>query len=124
MILAVTPTSVTLIDNIFTNNIADINHSVHGLFITDLSDHFPVFHIAKQMEMKEMMHMHIKDCIFPEQIQFLSCLEQHKKSKSKSKSKGLLVNHKERVLPITTQNKYKQKDNETERKMQCNDIYI
>ena len=65
MILAVTPTSVTLIDNIFTNNIADINHSVQGLFITDLSDHFPVFHIAKQMEMKEMIHMHIKGCIVP-----------------------------------------------------------
>ena len=45
--------SATLIDNIFTNNIGDINHSVQGLFITDISDHFPVFHIAKQMEIKE-----------------------------------------------------------------------
>ena len=49
----VTATSATLIDNIFTNNIGDINHSVQGLFITDISDHFPVFHIAKQMEIKE-----------------------------------------------------------------------
>ena len=49
----VTATSATLIDNIFTNNIGDINHFVQELFITDISDHFPVFHIAKQMEIKE-----------------------------------------------------------------------
>ena len=49
----VTATSATLIDNIFTNNIGDKNHSVQGLFITDISDHFSVFHIAKQMEIKE-----------------------------------------------------------------------
>ena len=48
-----TATSATLIDNLFTNNIGDINHSVQGLFITDISDHFPVFHIAKQIEIKE-----------------------------------------------------------------------
>ena len=49
----VTATSATLIDNIFTNNIGDIDNSVQGLFITDISDHFPVFHIARQMEIKE-----------------------------------------------------------------------
>ena len=49
----VTATSATLIDNIFTNDIGDINHSIQGLFITDISDHFPVFHIAKQMEIEE-----------------------------------------------------------------------
>ena len=55
----VTATSATLIDNIFTNNIGDIINSVQGLFITDISDHFPVFHIARQMEIKK------KDtCIF------------------------------------------------------------
>ena len=48
-----TATSATLIDNIFTKNIGDINHSVQGLFITDISDYFLVFHIAKQMEIKE-----------------------------------------------------------------------
>ena len=46
-------TSATLIDNIFTNNIGDINNYVQWLFITDISDHFPVFHIARQMEIKE-----------------------------------------------------------------------
>ena len=48
-----TPKSATLIDTIFINNIGEINHSVQGLFISDISDHFPVFHIAKQMEIKE-----------------------------------------------------------------------
>ena len=48
----VTATSATSIDNIFTNNIGDMNNSVEGLFITDISDHFPVFHIARQMEIK------------------------------------------------------------------------
>ena len=49
----VTAASATLIDNIFTNNRGDINHSVWCLFVTDISDHFPVFHIAKHMEIKE-----------------------------------------------------------------------
>ena len=49
----VTATSATLIDNIITNNIGDINNSVQGLFLTDISDHFPVFHIARQMDIKE-----------------------------------------------------------------------
>lgn len=39
-----TPTSATLIDNIFTNNIHDKNCS-KGVFITDITDHFPIFHI-------------------------------------------------------------------------------
>ena len=42
-----------MIDNIFTHNIGDMNNSVQGLFITDISDHFPVFHITRQMEIKE-----------------------------------------------------------------------
>ena len=67
----VTATSATLIDNIFTNNIGDINHSVQGLFITDTSDHFPMFHIGqatKQMEIEEKdsyiyIYIYIKGCI-------------------------------------------------------------
>ena len=42
----ITATPATLIDNIFTNDIRDISHYVQGLFINDLSDHFPVFHIG------------------------------------------------------------------------------
>ena len=61
-----TATSATLIDNICTNDIGDINHSVQGVFITDISDHFPVFHIAKQMEIEEKdayTYIYIYDCI-------------------------------------------------------------
>ena len=49
----VTATSATLIHNIFTNNIGYIKHSVQGLFITDISDKLPEFHIARQMEINE-----------------------------------------------------------------------
>ena len=45
----VTATSATLIDNIFTNQLDDINFSLQGLFVTDVSDHFPVFHIARRI---------------------------------------------------------------------------
>ena len=49
----VTARSATLFHNIFTNHIGDIKHSVQGLFIADISDKFPVFHVAKQMEINE-----------------------------------------------------------------------
>ena len=49
-------TSSTLIDKIFTNNIGDMHQSVHGLFIVDASDHFPVSPIAKQIVIKRMTH--------------------------------------------------------------------
>ena len=41
----ITPRSATLIDNIFTNNIDDLNASINGILVTDISDHFPIFHI-------------------------------------------------------------------------------
>ena len=49
----VTATSATLIENIFTNNILDVSTSFQGLFVTDLSDHYPIFHIDRQMKVKE-----------------------------------------------------------------------
>ena len=49
----VTATFATLIDNIFTNNILDVSTSLQGLFVTDLSDHYPIFHIDRQMKVKE-----------------------------------------------------------------------
>ena len=45
----VTVTSATLIDNIFTNYLVDIGHSIQGLFITDVSDNFPIFHGSRGM---------------------------------------------------------------------------
>ena len=50
----VTATSATLIDNIFTNNLMDISHSLQGLFITDVSDHFPIFPVSRQMQMSDV----------------------------------------------------------------------
>ena len=46
-------TSATLIDDIVTNDISDINPTVQWFFINDISGHVPVFRIAKEMEIKE-----------------------------------------------------------------------
>ena len=70
----VTATSATLIDNIFTNNIGDMNYSVQGLFITDISDHFPVCHIAKQMEIKEN-NTYVYKRFYSSRRKLLSCHE-------------------------------------------------
>ena len=37
--------SATLIDNIFTNNFQNIHKSNQGILVTEISDHFPIFHI-------------------------------------------------------------------------------
>ena len=41
----ITASSATLIDNIFTNHIENLDHSTQGLLVTDVSDHYPIFHI-------------------------------------------------------------------------------
>ena len=43
----VTQTSATLIDNIYSNQILDRDHSLNGIMMTDVSDHNPIFHVAK-----------------------------------------------------------------------------
>ena len=40
----ITNNSATIIDNIFTNNHEDSVNASQGIFITDISDHFPIFH--------------------------------------------------------------------------------
>ena len=45
--LGIIAAPATFIGNIVTKSTGDINHSVQGLFITDISDHFPVFDIPK-----------------------------------------------------------------------------
>ena len=49
----ITSTSATLIDNIFTNNHDDLNCSLNGILVADISDHFPVFHISRSFSMEE-----------------------------------------------------------------------
>ncbi len=41
----VTRSSASLIDNIFTNDLFDTDKILNGILYTDISDHFPVFHI-------------------------------------------------------------------------------
>ena len=41
----VTDKSATLIDNIFFNNYVQNSRSLAGILDTDISDHFPVYHI-------------------------------------------------------------------------------
>ena len=49
----VSQTSATVIDNIFTNNHPDIANSFHGILLTDISDHFPIFHVSKLLHKEE-----------------------------------------------------------------------
>ena len=44
----VTKQTATLIDNIYTNNLKDVSLSYQGLLVTDISDHFPIFHIHQR----------------------------------------------------------------------------
>ena len=50
----VTATPATLIDDIFINFLEDISNSIQGLFITDVSDHFPIFHVSRGMQMSDV----------------------------------------------------------------------
>ena len=41
----VTNISATLIDNIYTNNIQNMSSSFQGLLVTEITDHYPIFHM-------------------------------------------------------------------------------
>ena len=41
--------SVTLIDNIFTNNTCNTGYTIQGVFVTDITDHYPVFHVNQEL---------------------------------------------------------------------------
>ena len=49
----VTANSATLIDNIFTNNFDNITQSVHGIYVTDILDRYPVFCINRGVMIPE-----------------------------------------------------------------------
>ena len=46
--------SGTLIDNIFTNNLAELGTSIHGLLVTDISDHLPIFIINFKLKERKI----------------------------------------------------------------------
>ena len=50
----ITANLATLIENIFTNNLENLNNSLNGVLITDISDHFPIFHINRICHVKEL----------------------------------------------------------------------
>ena len=45
----VTANSATLIDNIFTNNTCNTGSAIQGVFVTDITDHYPVFHMNQEL---------------------------------------------------------------------------
>ena len=49
----ITNSSATLINNIFTNNHDNLNCSLSGILVADVSDHFPVFHINWSFTVEE-----------------------------------------------------------------------
>ena len=50
----VTQYSATLTDDIFINQLVNLhNESMQGILITDISDHYPIFHVSKSVKKKE-----------------------------------------------------------------------
>ena len=49
----ITSHTATLIDNIFTNNIEDIENNLNGIIFSDISDHLPIVHYLKQMYLEK-----------------------------------------------------------------------
>ena len=45
----VTANSATLIDNIFTSNMCNSGTIIQGVFVTDITDHYPIFHINHEL---------------------------------------------------------------------------
>ena len=58
----VTRDTCTLIDNIYTNNYNIKNDNYSGLLTTDISDHFPVFHLSKNA-VNILLTMNIKQFV-------------------------------------------------------------
>ena len=54
----ITPTSASLVDYIFTNNISNFESSINGILVSDISDHFPIFHInhSKTKKRKQFVY--------------------------------------------------------------------
>ena len=62
----VTEMSASIIDNIFTNNL-DFDTCLNGILTTDISDHFPIFHIIKQDPTRKFTKVRVKRKVINEQ---------------------------------------------------------
>ena len=72
----VTSSSATLIDDIFTNNHNALVKSYQGIMVTDLSDHFPIFHINDSFTLDVTDVFIVKRSFSPQNKQaFLNDLE-------------------------------------------------
>ena len=49
----ITNCSATLIDNIFTKHVENLEYSTRRLLVTDVSDHYPIFHINSKSSITE-----------------------------------------------------------------------
>ena len=49
----ITQNSATIIDNIFPNNIGESECGHSGILVTDITDHFPIFHIWKHTQIAQ-----------------------------------------------------------------------
>ena len=58
----ITYSSAILIDNIFTNQFSSqLRESLQGILLTDISDHYPVFYIAKKLANRKLILQFLKD---------------------------------------------------------------
>ena len=53
----ITSTSATLIDNIFTNNHDDLNCSLNGILVADISDHSQLSISIAHFQWKKLYHV-------------------------------------------------------------------
>ena len=44
----ITPTTATLIDNIYSNDLMGNNNQINGILYADISDHLPIFVLTKR----------------------------------------------------------------------------
>ena len=65
----VTNQTATLIDNIFTNDMQLNDSILNGILLTNISDHFPIFHIVKNMSYSIETNALIKRRVNEENIQ-------------------------------------------------------
>ena len=49
----ITQNSATVIDNIFTDNIGEPECGHNGILVTDITDHFPIFHFWKHTQIAQ-----------------------------------------------------------------------
>ena len=47
----ITADTATLIDNIFINEIVNFGHSLNGVLVSDILDHYPVLHINRECKL-------------------------------------------------------------------------